>query len=238
MPTSTPPRPPPSLTRPAPSPTSPPSWACAESEWVPYGRTKAKVLLDALEARRDRPDGKLVLVSSITPTPAGDGKTTMTIGLGQALCKAGDARGDRAARAVARARPSASRAAAPAAGARRSSRWTRSTSTSPATSTRSPRPTTCSPPLLDNHLQHGNALGIDVAPGVLEARDRRQRPRAAPSRGRARRDDGRGAAREPASTSRRPRRSWPSSAWPRDVADLRARLGAHDGGGARARGSR
>ena len=61
----------------------------AESEWLPYGRTKAKVLLDALEARRGRPDGKLVLVSSITPTPAGDGKTTMTIGLGQALCRAG-----------------------------------------------------------------------------------------------------------------------------------------------------
>ncbi len=47
------------------------------------------MLLDALEARRGRPDGKLVLVSSITPTPAGDGKTTMTIGLGQALCRAG-----------------------------------------------------------------------------------------------------------------------------------------------------
>src|SRR5262245_60867213 len=60
-----------------------------ETEWMPYGRYKAKVLLGALEARRTRPDGKLVLVSSITPTPAGDGKTTMTIGLGQALCKAG-----------------------------------------------------------------------------------------------------------------------------------------------------
>jgi formate--tetrahydrofolate ligase len=61
----------------------------AESEWVPYGRAKAKVLLDALAARRQRPDGKLVVVSSLTPTPAGDGKTTMTIGLGQALWKAG-----------------------------------------------------------------------------------------------------------------------------------------------------
>jgi formate--tetrahydrofolate ligase len=60
-----------------------------ETEWMPYGRYKAKVLLDALEARRARPDGKLMVVSSITPTPAGDGKTTMTIGLGQALCKAG-----------------------------------------------------------------------------------------------------------------------------------------------------
>jgi formate--tetrahydrofolate ligase len=60
-----------------------------ESEWLPYGHTKAKVHLSALEARRSRPDGKLVVVSSITPTPAGDGKTTMTIGLGQALWKAG-----------------------------------------------------------------------------------------------------------------------------------------------------
>ena len=61
----------------------------AESEWLPYGHTKAKVHLSALEARRSRPDGKLVVVSSITPTPAGDGKTTMTIGLGQALWTAG-----------------------------------------------------------------------------------------------------------------------------------------------------
>jgi formate--tetrahydrofolate ligase len=61
----------------------------ADDEWVPYGRTKAKVLVSALAARRDRADGKLVVVSSITPTPAGDGKTTMTIGLGQALWRIG-----------------------------------------------------------------------------------------------------------------------------------------------------
>ncbi|HET8578844.1 MAG TPA: formate--tetrahydrofolate ligase [Methylomirabilota bacterium] len=61
----------------------------AEAEWVPYGRTKAKVLLDALKSREARPSGKLVVVSSITPTPAGDGKTTVTIGLGQALWKSG-----------------------------------------------------------------------------------------------------------------------------------------------------
>jgi formate--tetrahydrofolate ligase len=60
-----------------------------DEEWLPYGRDKAKVILPALEARRQRPDGKLVLISSITPTPAGDGKTTMTIGLGQALCRTG-----------------------------------------------------------------------------------------------------------------------------------------------------
>ncbi|HVQ77498.1 MAG TPA: formate--tetrahydrofolate ligase [Candidatus Binatia bacterium] len=60
-----------------------------EAEWLPYGRNKAKVLISALHGRRARPDGKLVVVSSITPTPAGDGKTTMTIGIGQALCRMG-----------------------------------------------------------------------------------------------------------------------------------------------------
>jgi formate--tetrahydrofolate ligase len=61
----------------------------AAEEWLPYGRDKAKVLLPALHARSGRPDGKLVVVSAITPTPAGDGKTTMTIGLGQALWRVG-----------------------------------------------------------------------------------------------------------------------------------------------------
>ncbi|KRT71789.1 MAG: Formate--tetrahydrofolate ligase, formate--tetrahydrofolate ligase [Candidatus Rokubacteria bacterium CSP1-6] len=61
----------------------------AEDEWIPYGRTKAKIPLAALQARRARPNGKLVVVSSITPTPAGEGKTTITIGLGQALWRVG-----------------------------------------------------------------------------------------------------------------------------------------------------
>src|SRR3972149_2672307 len=61
----------------------------AEDEWIPYGRTKAKIPLAALQARRARPNGKLVVVSSITPTPAGEGKTTITIGLGQALWRGG-----------------------------------------------------------------------------------------------------------------------------------------------------
>lgn len=61
----------------------------AEDEWIPYGGTKAKIPLAALRARRDRPDGKLVVVSSITPTPAGEGKTTITVGLGQALWRVG-----------------------------------------------------------------------------------------------------------------------------------------------------
>jgi len=61
----------------------------ADEELVPYGREVAKVSVGALGARRDAPSGKLVVVSSITPTPPGDGKTTVTIGLGQALWRIG-----------------------------------------------------------------------------------------------------------------------------------------------------
>ena len=55
----------------------------------PYGRDKAKVRLEALTAPRDKPPGKLILVSAITPTPAGEGKTTTSIGLAQGLRKLG-----------------------------------------------------------------------------------------------------------------------------------------------------
>jgi len=51
----------------------------------PYGQTKAKISLDYLAGLHDRPDGKLILVTAITPTPAGEGKTTTTIGLSDAL---------------------------------------------------------------------------------------------------------------------------------------------------------
>jgi formate--tetrahydrofolate ligase len=50
-----------------------------------YGRYKAKVSLDYVSQLKDRPDGKLVLVTAISPTPAGEGKTTTTVGLGDAL---------------------------------------------------------------------------------------------------------------------------------------------------------
>jgi formate--tetrahydrofolate ligase len=55
----------------------------------PYGRYKAKIALDALDAASSRPAGKLILVSAINPTPAGEGKTTTTVGLGQALARLG-----------------------------------------------------------------------------------------------------------------------------------------------------
>ncbi len=50
-----------------------------------YGRFKAKVSLDFIKQLHDRPDGKLVLVTAVSPTPAGEGKTTTTVGLGDAL---------------------------------------------------------------------------------------------------------------------------------------------------------
>src|SRR5205085_6042112 len=53
----------------------------------PYGRHKAKVALAALDGRPPR--GRLVLVSAITPTPSGEGKTTCSIGLAQGLAKIG-----------------------------------------------------------------------------------------------------------------------------------------------------
>jgi methylenetetrahydrofolate dehydrogenase (NADP+)/methenyltetrahydrofolate cyclohydrolase/formyltetrahydrofolate synthetase/formate--tetrahydrofolate ligase len=56
-----------------------------ESELIPYGRTKAKVHLDALKRISSRPRGKYIDVTAITPTPLGEGKTTTTIGLTQGL---------------------------------------------------------------------------------------------------------------------------------------------------------
>ncbi len=60
-----------------------------ETEIEPYGRDKAKIDLSIFDRLKDQPDGKLILVSAITPTPAGEGKSTTTIGLGQALGKIG-----------------------------------------------------------------------------------------------------------------------------------------------------
>ena len=56
---------------------------------LPYGRAKAKIDLEYLASLNDRPDGKLVLVTGMTPTPAGEGKTTTTVGLGDALNRMG-----------------------------------------------------------------------------------------------------------------------------------------------------
>ena len=60
-----------------------------ESSLEYYGKSKAKLPLSLLTDRKDRPDGKLILVTAMNPTPAGEGKTTVSIGLGQALTQLG-----------------------------------------------------------------------------------------------------------------------------------------------------
>ncbi len=60
-----------------------------EAALHPYGRHIAKIDFDFLDRLADRPDGKLILVTAINPTPAGEGKTTTTIGLGDALNRIG-----------------------------------------------------------------------------------------------------------------------------------------------------
>ena len=61
----------------------------SEDDLELYGKYKAKVSLDVWERLKDRPNGKVILVSAINPTPAGEGKTTNTVGLGDALRKLG-----------------------------------------------------------------------------------------------------------------------------------------------------
>ncbi len=61
----------------------------AEEHLEPYGWYKAKISLDYVDSLADRPDGKLILVTAISPTPAGEGKTTTSVGLGDALNRIG-----------------------------------------------------------------------------------------------------------------------------------------------------
>ena len=60
-----------------------------EDELIPYGHYKAKISAECMERLKDAPDGKLILVTAINPTPAGEGKTTTSIGLAQAIYKLG-----------------------------------------------------------------------------------------------------------------------------------------------------
>jgi len=60
-----------------------------EEEYEPYGRYKAKITDEFLNRMKDKKDGKLILVTAINPTPAGEGKTTTTVGLGMAMSKIG-----------------------------------------------------------------------------------------------------------------------------------------------------
>jgi len=61
----------------------------AEEHLIPYGHTKAKVSMDFVKSLKGKKDGKLILVTAINPTPAGEGKTTTTVGLGDGLNRIG-----------------------------------------------------------------------------------------------------------------------------------------------------
>ena len=61
----------------------------AEDALSLYGNYKAKISAGQLEALKDKPDGKLILVTAISPTPAGEGKTTTSVGLVDALAAIG-----------------------------------------------------------------------------------------------------------------------------------------------------
>ena len=61
----------------------------SSTEIMPMGRNVAKITWDALKSRMNKPQGSLVLVTSVNPTPFGEGKTVTTIGLTQALCRIG-----------------------------------------------------------------------------------------------------------------------------------------------------
>ena len=60
-----------------------------EDDIEQYGKYKCKLSLDIFNKNKANKNGKLVLVTAINPTPAGEGKSTVTVGLGQALCKMG-----------------------------------------------------------------------------------------------------------------------------------------------------
>ncbi|WP_394688218.1 formate--tetrahydrofolate ligase [Hoeflea sp.] len=60
-----------------------------EQDLVPYGHDKAKISADFISRQKDKPGGKLILVTAINPTPAGEGKTTTTVGLGDGLNRIG-----------------------------------------------------------------------------------------------------------------------------------------------------
>ncbi len=64
-------------------------YGIASEHLEPYGHYKAKLSLNYIESLKDREDGKLILVTAVSPTPAGEGKTTTTVGLGDALNRIG-----------------------------------------------------------------------------------------------------------------------------------------------------
>lgn len=146
-----------------------------DDEWIQWGRAKAKIPLSVLEARRSDAPGKLVLVTAMTPTPAGEGKTTTAIGLSDGLRAIGKKS------VVALREPSLG----PCFGRKGGGTGNGQTQVVPADDinfhfTGDLHAVTSAHNLLsamiDNHLFHGNELGIDprnvLWPRVMDMNDR------------------------------------------------------------------
>ena len=156
-----------------------------EENLEPYGHYKAKISLDYLAKLKDRPDGKLILVTAISPTPAGEGKTTTTVGLGDALNQLGQ-------RAIVCLRePSLG----PVFGMKGGAAGGGYSQVVPMEDINLhftgdfaaiALANNLLAALIDNHIQHGNVLGFDVRRIDLAARGGHERPCAAPDRHRPR----------------------------------------------------
>ena len=191
--------------------------------------TRPRSTRSCCKDRAERPDGKLILVTAINPTPAGEGKTTTTVGLADGLRKIGKNA------VVALREPSLG----PVFGVKGGAAGGGYAQVVPMEDINLHftgdfhaigAANNLLAAMLDNHIQQGNALGIDVKQHHLEALRGHERPPAAQHRGRSRRPDATACPARTALTSPWPARSWPCSASPRDITDLKARLGAHDRG--------
>ena len=182
------------------------------ADLVPYGHDKAKVSASFIAAQADKPNGKLILVTAINPTPAGEGKTTTTVGLGDGL----NAIGKNAAICIREASPG------PCFGMKGGAAGGGYAQVVPMEEmnlhfTGDFHAITSAHNLLsamiDNHIYWGNALEIDsrrvVWKRVMDMNDRALRQITSSARWRRRT----GSHPRPVSTSRLPPRSWPSFAW-------------------------
>ena len=154
---------------------------------LPYGRYVAKVSLSAIGALADRPRARYVVVTAVTPTPMGEGKTTTTIGLGQAMGVIGRQAPQAAVQSAFRwGRPSGSRAGRrvvlPPGGAVGATLNLHLTGDLHAVTAAH----NMLAALVDNHLHHGQCPGLDLHEHLVAAGPRRQRPVAAQHCDRAR----------------------------------------------------
>ena len=125
-----------------------------------YGKYKAKIDSNQLEQLKDKEDGKLILVTAISPTPAGEGKTTTSVGLVDALSAIGEKPSLPCANLLL-ALSLGSRVELPVAGTPKWFQWKISTFTLPETSHAIGIANNLLAALIDNHIHHGNELGID-----------------------------------------------------------------------------